>query len=55
MALKSEQGQTIIRRCQRYIEGMASCKTEPFEIKGMVMLLKNIKDVEEEFNYLQNK
>ena len=51
MALK--QGQTIIRRCQKYIETMA--KTEPSEIKGMVMLLKNIKDVEEEFNYLQNK
>lgn len=48
-AVNSDNGKVIINRCQRYIEDQAESKCEPSELKGMVRLLRYIKQAREEF------
>lgn len=53
-ALKSDEVALILRRCQRYVENSADSKLSSDEIRGMVRLIKHIKDIESEFNAHMN-
>lgn len=48
-ALKSNEVNIILERCQKYIERMSESKFSSDEIRGMIRLLKHIKDIEAEY------
>lgn len=52
-AFDCESTKIILKRCQDFIEKNAENKTTPEELKGMVRLLKNIKQIPEEFEILK--
>lgn len=54
-ALISSEGQVLINRCQRYIEEKSESKSTSDEVRGMVRLLKHLKDIKQEFQVLRDK
>jgi hypothetical protein len=48
-AINTEEGKAIINRCQKYIEEQAESKCESSELKGMVRLLRHIKEARSDF------
>lgn len=52
-AYESDGIAVILERCQKYIEKNAENKTTPEELRGMVRLLRHIKQIPEEFAELK--
>ncbi len=52
-AVISQDGLIIINRAQRYVEDLSEGKVSPEELKGMVRLIKHIKDAKEDFKNLR--
>lgn len=52
-AFESESTKIIIERCQRFVEKNAENKTTAEELKGMIRLIKNIRQIPEEFETLK--
>lgn len=52
-AFESQDVKIILNRCQRFIEKNAENKTSAEELKGMVRLLRHIKQIPEEFEDLK--
>ena len=49
-AVRSESGTVIIQRCQRFIEDVAYNKNHSSDVvRGAVLLLRHIKEVEKDF------
>ncbi len=52
-AFDCDSTRLILQRCQRFIERNADGKTTPEELRGMIRLLKDIKQIPEEFERLK--
>ena len=52
-AYDTVQARILLERCQRFIEKNAENKTPAEELRGMVRLLRHIKQIPEEFEQLK--